>query len=502
VQPNALVIGRYLLHRPIARGGMATIHLAHLVGDVGFSRIVAAKRLHPELAKNGEVVAMFLDEARVASKVHHRNVVPVLDVVTADGEVVLVQEYVRGAPLSRLLQIAADAGSHVPVPVAAAIACGVLAGLHAAHETVDEMGEPLHVVHRDVSPQNILVATDGAARLVDFGVAKAAAAAHVTRKSTFKGKLAYSAPEHIRGKATHQSDIFSLSIVLWELVTGHRLNRASLGVDKLVARIVANELPTPTEELADQRAMISGYRWQQIAALEPIVMKGLAADPSTRWRTAQEMEEAVAAAVPIATAAEVAEWLANAARDFLEERERMIAEDEAAWRGDVARAASPKLGDLSVPVQIASEHGERRAWSRWLAIAGATAAVTGIVLALALGRDDRPAMALQQLAPPPAAAAPTPPPPPSVPEPLAPERATCAPPVVATPRPPVAVKRAPAVVAAPKRIVRAGPRSALAPPPPPVPAKAPPAAAKTPAVDCNPPYYFQGAKKVFKPACV
>ena len=205
----AEVIGRYILHRQIARGGMATIHIARLMGDEGFSRIVAAKRLLPEFAEDADFVTMFLDEARIASKVHHRNVVPVLDVVTTGDEVVLVQEYVHGVPLSWLLRTAHEAKIHVPIAIAVSIACQVLAGLQAAHDTVDEMGVPLAIVHRDVSPQNIMVGTDGAARLLDFGVAKAAMSAHVTRDGTFKGKLAYSAPEQIRGAATQQSDLYA-----------------------------------------------------------------------------------------------------------------------------------------------------------------------------------------------------------------------------------------------------------------------------------------------------
>src|SRR5262245_20037344 len=132
VRNQAVVIGRYLLHRQIARGGMATIHIARLMGDEGFSRIVAAKRLLPEFAEDQDFVAMFLDEARIASKVHHRNVVPVLDVVTTGEEVILVQEYVHGVPLHWLLRTARQAKTHVPLNVAISIACQVLAGLQAA----------------------------------------------------------------------------------------------------------------------------------------------------------------------------------------------------------------------------------------------------------------------------------------------------------------------------------------------------------------------------------
>src|SRR5262252_6052350 len=128
MDPPPITVGRYVLHRQIARGGMATIHIARLLGDEGFSRIVAAKRLLPEFAEDADFVAMFLDEARVASKVHHRNVVPVLDVVTTGEEVVLVQEYVHGVPLHWLLRTAHEAKTHVPINVAVSIACQVLAG--------------------------------------------------------------------------------------------------------------------------------------------------------------------------------------------------------------------------------------------------------------------------------------------------------------------------------------------------------------------------------------
>src|SRR3569623_307128 len=241
---SQVTVGRYVLHRQIARGGMATIHIARLMGDEGFSRIVAAKRLLPEFAEDSEFVAMFLDEARIASKVHHRNVVPVLDLVTTSDDVMLVQEYVHGVPLHTILRTARQHKQHIPVRVAVSIATQVLAGLHAAHETSDEMGTPLGIVHRDVSPQNVMVSIDGSARLLDFGVAKATMAAHVTRDGTFKGKLAYSAPEQLEGKANRQSDIYALAVVLWELIVGHRLHGSAQGEAELVATVMSGQLPS------------------------------------------------------------------------------------------------------------------------------------------------------------------------------------------------------------------------------------------------------------------
>jgi eukaryotic-like serine/threonine-protein kinase len=351
-----ITVGRYLLHRKIARGGMATIHIARLMGDVGFSRIVAAKRMHPELAEDKDFVAMFLDEASIASKIHHRNVVPVLDVVTLNEEVVLVQEYVHGAPLSLLLRASCEAKAHVPIPVAAAIACQVLAGLHAAHETVDEIGTPLHIVHRDVSPQNIMVANDGSARLLDFGVAKASLTAHVTRKGTFKGKLGYSSPEQIRGEANRQSDIYSLGVVLWELLVGHRLHGSTNGEAALIAEIMAGKLPTITEALADEKSWIGSYRWSQLEVLEPIIRKALDVNHRRRWATAADMEEALAAAVPVASATDIAAWLRAVGKDFLEARENMIAEEEASWRRTLAMTEQAvKLPTEAVPLLVPAQ---------------------------------------------------------------------------------------------------------------------------------------------------
>src|SRR6478752_6498315 len=265
---QSMTVGRYVLHRQIARGGMATIHIARLTGDEGFSRIVAAKRLLPDLAEDTEFVAMFMDEARIASKVHHPNVVPVLDLVTTTDEVMLVQEYVHGVPLHVLLRTAHEAGKKIPVRIAVSIAAQTLAGLGAAHNTLDEMGAPLNIVHRDVSPQNVMVAVDGSARLLDFGVAKATMAAHVTRDGTFKGKLAYSAPEQVRGKPVQQSDVYALSVVLWELLVGHRMHGQAQGEAELLATILGGRIPTITEALSNEAdwGAIDSDEWKLISA--------------------------------------------------------------------------------------------------------------------------------------------------------------------------------------------------------------------------------------------
>src|SRR5579883_1648178 len=177
------MVGRYALFEQIAAGGMATVHLGRLVGPVGFSRTVAIKRLHTSLTSDPQFVAMFLDEARLAGRVTHPNVVATIDVVTLQGELFLVMEHIAGVSLMRLLQASTQRKEFVPPAIAAGIVVGVLQGLHAAHDACNEKGEPLGLVHRDVSPQNILVGAEGVPRVIDFGVAKAAGRSQITNRS-------------------------------------------------------------------------------------------------------------------------------------------------------------------------------------------------------------------------------------------------------------------------------------------------------------------------------
>jgi serine/threonine protein kinase len=326
-------IGRYHLHREIAKGGMARIHIARSVGTEGFTKLFAAKRLDPQLANDAEFVEMFLDEARVASKVRHRNVVPVLDVVTIDGELIMVQELVHGAPLHKVFGRAQSSHRRIPIDIAVAIAAQVLAGLHAAHEAVDEAGTPLHIVHRDVSPQNVMITTDGMARLLDFGVAKTVPAGVVTREGTFKGKLVYSSPEQLAGYSTRQTDIYALGVVLWELLTGKRMHAGGTDAE-IYANVMKCTPPRLTQALATQRewCMIEDTEWQQLQALEPIVARALAHDLTERYATAADMERALLDAVEPAPSTEIAAWLRSHVQDLLDQTDKVIAAEEASWR--------------------------------------------------------------------------------------------------------------------------------------------------------------------------
>ena len=306
-------LGRYALYGEIAAGGMATVHLARLLGPVGFARTVAIKRLHPHLAKDPEFVAMFLEEARLAARVRHPNVVSTLDVVSDDGELFLVMEYVAGESLSRLVRKARERGERVPPKYVIGIMSGALEGLHSAHEANTEKGQPLGLVHRDVSPQNVHVGTDGVPRLLDFGIAKATNRVQETRTDQIKGKVAYMSPEQLaKGAIDRRADVYSASVCLWETLTGQRLFKAD-DVPSLVYAIINEQVELPSSIVPDLPP-----------GLDAIVMKGLERDAEKRWSSAREMAAALEQALAPAPAREIGEWVHSVAGDALDWRLELV----------------------------------------------------------------------------------------------------------------------------------------------------------------------------------
>jgi len=270
-------LGQYEILGRLAVGGMAEIYLA---GVEGFRKLVVIKRMLPEFIDNEEYAGMFLDEARLAARLHHPNVVEVYDIDQVDGQHFYAMEYLHGESAHKLLAACRYARREITYAQAIAIGIGVAAGLHHAHEACDAAGAPLGIVHRDVSPANIVITYDGAVKVVDFGVAKAKIRHSIaTRNGTLKGKVAYMSPEQCRGDDVDpRSDVFSIGIVLYELTTGVRPFEADSELD--VVKQILETSPIPPLLIR------SGYP----AQLERIVMRALARAPEDRYATAEELQ--------------------------------------------------------------------------------------------------------------------------------------------------------------------------------------------------------------------
>jgi serine/threonine-protein kinase len=269
--------------------------------------------MHPQFLGNLQFKRMFLAEAHLAARVRHPNVVPTLDVIVQDQELLIVMEYVHGESLFSLMRACRAAEGMVPLSIACAILVATLQGLDAAHEARDEKGRPLDIVHRDVSPHNVLVGTDGVARVLDFGVAKAVQVQSETNPGTLKGKFSYMAPEAFRGESlTRQADVFSAAVVLWELLAGRKLFNQATEQERVLA-VIAGRYPSPSD--VNPRVPL---------ALSRVAMTGLHFDQNARYRTALEMAEAIENSVSIASQRLVGAWVSQIAGEVLEQRAELM----------------------------------------------------------------------------------------------------------------------------------------------------------------------------------
>ncbi|HRI68930.1 MAG TPA: serine/threonine-protein kinase, partial [Polyangium sp.] len=337
---NVLLLDRYRVYDEIAAGGMATVHLGTLVGDVGFSRLVAVKRLHPHFSKDRSIVTMFTDEARIAARIRHPNVVTTLDVISRDGEVFLVMEYVHGEPFSKLLLSTSKRKEKVPPRIVGAVMSSALHGLHAAHEAKDVRGRPLGIVHRDISPQNIIVGTDGIARVLDFGIARAAGRLYQTNDGAVKGKLAYMSPEQLMSEPIdRRSDIYAAGVVLWEALTCKRLHAG--GGDALVrSRITQPKIDPPSMHVKD----LPPY-------FDEVAMRAMCPAAGDRFPTALAMAEALEVAGMIANPSEVAAWVESLASETLAERATIIERIENAERRNSMTSVTDEIDTHRTPQQ-------------------------------------------------------------------------------------------------------------------------------------------------------
>lgn len=304
-------LGRYELIAPIGRGGMAVVWAARLVGSHGFSKLVAVKTMLPALGADPRFAKMFLDEATVSSSIEHANVCEVLDLGDCDGHLYLVMEWVHGDTLAAL---ESEHAGPLPAGVAGRIGVDVARGLHAAHEATDSTGARLGVVHRDVSPQNVLVGLDGRSKIADFGVAKRDGGP-ATEAGYVKGKVRYMAPEQVYSeKVDRRTDIFALGVVLYEATTGRHPFAGATDVATL------SNIAGP-EEAAPPGTLVIGYP----TVLAAVVMRALAKDPPARFATAAELADALEAALPEpARHEDVAAWIQQACGARIAARQNLI----------------------------------------------------------------------------------------------------------------------------------------------------------------------------------
>jgi serine/threonine protein kinase len=299
------ILGRYELLLPIAKGGMAQVWAARLRGTRGFQKLVAIKTILADVMDNTRLEQMFLEEATLASQIHHPNVVQTQELGEQDGTLYLAMEWVDGEPLGNVMKCA-EAHGGLPLPIAVNFIAQACKGLQAAHDLRDEAGELLGVVHRDVSPQNLLISFSGTAKLVDFGIAKVAArSSGLTQAGEVKGKFAYMAPEQVRGHTVDaRTDLFSLGILLYAITTGKHPFRGSHTGETLQKICSSTPAAPPSSFLPD-------YPLE----LEEVVLKSLQKQPEDRYANAHELLMALDAAFPAALApgfdSEVAEYMAK-----------------------------------------------------------------------------------------------------------------------------------------------------------------------------------------------
>jgi len=275
-------LGKYRLVQHLASGGMASVYLARLSGLGGFERHVVLKTLRAEGLDDDTLVPMFLDEARLVAMLHHPHIAQVYEVGRDDTTYFLAMEYVHGETVRSVLETADRCRRTLPLAFSLTVGCAAAAGLHHAHERCGLDGSPLGIVHRDVTPSNVIVSYDGAIKLIDFGIAKATARSTVTRTGLIKGKVGYMAPEQVRGYAVdRRSDVFALGVLIYELTTQSRAFDAATQFEQL-ERSAHSDLVPPSR-------IVDGYP----RALEDVVMTALELDPDDRYPTADAMRLAL-----------------------------------------------------------------------------------------------------------------------------------------------------------------------------------------------------------------
>jgi eukaryotic-like serine/threonine-protein kinase len=338
-----LGVGKYRFLAALGHGGMADVYLAVAVGPAGFSKLSVIKRLRPSLAHDPDLCAMFLDEARLAARLNHRNVVQTNEVGLDEGQYFIAMEYLDGQPYNRIFSRARQAGKKVPLGIALRILCDVLAGLHYAHDLADYDGTPLHVVHRDVSPHNVFVTYDGQTKVVDFGIAKAARRMVETQAGVIKGKVSYMAPEQAflsSSEVDRRADVFSVGVMLWEAIAGRRLWHG-MGDPEIIAKLI-EDIPRVIDAVPDAPE-----------GLARISEKALARERDDRYASAAELradlEPWIEKVGPDVTAEELGAFVADMFADPRAELRAVIDRQLAAIDAAPETRREPSAPSLRLP---------------------------------------------------------------------------------------------------------------------------------------------------------
>ncbi|MBL8946529.1 MAG: protein kinase [Myxococcales bacterium] len=453
----ARTLGKFTIVEQIGEGGMARIFLARSRGIGGFEKLVVLKQVLPRLAGDAEFVERFLQEARLSASLDHPNIAAVHEVGDDPAGTYFAMEYVRGRDLYKILRRAKAAGRVLGFDEIIAIVTALCAGLHHAHMHVGADGRPLGIVHRDVSPSNVLVSFEGAVKLADFGVAKVRSANVETEAGTLRGKIAYMSPEQCRGEALdRRSDVFAVGVLLWEMLTGARMRTGDSEI-ALMRQIADGDAPSPKALRPDLHG-----------ELEAIVMQALARDPARRWPSAEALQRALEDFAHDARLVVAPRTIAAMMQAlFAEEIERESSEGElartVALRREGDAEATPATATIP-PVAVGTPEPppRRRTWAPIVAAVIGGVALGGVALYLLAPRES---------------ATPVPPDPqPSVlaaPEPspprVEPAIAVVPIPIATTPEPPRAAAPSPR-----KAEVRRAPKRKRTPTPAPAPAPARP----------------------------
>jgi eukaryotic-like serine/threonine-protein kinase len=329
-------------------GGMARVSLVRRQGVDGAPEVVAVKEMHAHLARERHARARFRDEARISRRIQHHNVVRVLDVLEEGARLRIVMQYVHGVSLSQLARRLSARGERMPRRHVTAILCGVLDGLHAAHEARGEQGEELGVVHRDVTPRNVLVGADGVPRLIDFGIARAAMRdAPATRTGALRGTPYYMSPEQLAGGPTRrQTDLYLAGLLLWEMLSGRKLSQEVHNEGQFMMLVSGGRIPS-----------VRAYASDLEEAVERVLLRALATRPEDRFATAAEMSGALATALPPSAPSALGAWVQELAAPDLARRAALV---RAAREGRAADPAPDDEEDEDRPGTLSESSGGER----------------------------------------------------------------------------------------------------------------------------------------------